>query len=139
MVRPGITLTDIHNHTVEVLTTGMVELGILKGDVHKLIEEQAYLPFYGYFTSHWLGLDVHDLGPYKRSSRGEEDLKLEPGMVFTIEPGIYIEEGARDVSPEYWNIGIRIEDNVIVTEEGYENITLDAPKSLEEIASFMTR
>jgi Xaa-Pro aminopeptidase len=133
IVRPGITLTDIHNQTVEVLTTGMVELGILKGDVHKLIEEQAYQPFYGYFTSHWLGLDVHDLGPYKRSSRGEEDLTLEPGMVFTIEPGIYIEEGAKDVSPEYWNIGIRIEDNIIVTTDGYENITLDAPKALADI------
>ncbi|HZR39903.1 MAG TPA: aminopeptidase P family protein, partial [Ktedonobacteraceae bacterium] len=136
MVRPGITLTDIHNHTLEVLTTGMVEHGILKGDVNKLIEEKAYQPFYGYFTSHWLGLDVHDLGPYKRQVIWNEDLKLEPGMVFTIEPGIYIAEGTEGVSPEYWNIGIRIEDDIVVTEQGYENLTLDAPKSLAEIEGY---
>lgn len=137
MVKPGITLTDIHNHTVEVLTTGMVERGILQGDVQQLIEKKAYQPFYGYFTCHWLGLDVHDLGPYKRISQWGEDPGLEPGMVFTIEPGIYIAEGSKGVSPEYWNIGIRIEDNVIVTEQGYENITRDAPKSLAEIETFM--
>ncbi len=137
MVKPGITLTDIHNHTVEVLTTGMVERGILQGDVQQLIKKKAYQPFYGYFTCHWLGLDVHDLGPYKRFSQWGEDPKLEPGMVFTIEPGIYIAEGSKDVSPEYWNIGIRIEDNIIVTAEGYENITRDAPKSLAEIETCM--
>jgi Xaa-Pro aminopeptidase len=139
MVKPGITLTDIHNHTVEVLTTGLVACGILKGDIHQLIEEKAYLPFYGYFTCHWLGLDVHDLGPYKRTGQWDEDPKLEPGMVFTIEPGIYIAEGTEEVDPAYWNIGIRIEDNVIVTEQGYENITIDAPKSLAEIEALMAQ
>lgn len=133
MVKPGITLTDIHDHTVEMLTDSMIELGILQGDgdIKKRIEEKAYEPFYMYFTSHWLGLDVHDRGPYK--GLWSEDAQLEPGMVFTIEPGIYIAEGAEGVDPKYWNIGIRIEDNVIVTEHGYENITAGAPKSLEEI------
>lgn len=137
MVKPGITLTDIHNHTVEVLTTGMVEHGILKGDVKQLIAEKAYQPFYGYFTSHWMGLDVHDLGPYKRPGIWEEDPKLEQGMVFTIEPGIYIPEGTKDVNPEFWNIGIRIEDDVLVTEQGYENLTSDAPKTFAEIEAIM--
>jgi Xaa-Pro aminopeptidase len=133
MVRPGMTLTDLHNHTVEVLVSGMVEHGILKGDLKQLIAEKAFQPFYGYFTCHWLGLDVHDIGPYQRFSYWGEDPILEPGMVFTIEPGIYIAEGTPNVSPEYWNIGIRIEDNVVVTENGYENLTVEAPKALAEI------
>jgi Xaa-Pro aminopeptidase len=139
MVRPGITLTDIHNHTVEVLTEGMVACGILKGDMRKLLEEKAYLPFYGYFTCHWLGLDVHDAGPYKRAGQWDTDPPLEPGMVFTIEPGIYIAECHEEINPEFCNIGIRIEDNIIVTKEGYENITSEAPKSLAEIETCMAQ
>lgn len=133
LVRPGITLTDIHNHCIEVITTGLVELGILKGEVRTLIEEKAYLPFCGYFISHWLGIDVHDWGPYKRQGRWDEDVPLEPGMVFTIEPGIYIAGGMEGVDPAYWNIGIRVEDDILVTEQGYENLTSSAPKFLVEI------
>lgn len=137
MTKPGITLTDIHNYTVEVITAGLVDLGILKGDVKQLIEDKAYRPFYMHSAGHWLGIDVHDKGPYKRTGLWEEDPKLEPGMVFTIEPGIYINEGAEGVDPQYWNIGVRIEDDVIVTEQGYENITSAAPKSLEDIEALM--
>ncbi|GHO51017.1 aminopeptidase P N-terminal domain-containing protein [Ktedonospora formicarum] len=138
MVKPGITLTDIHNHTVEILTTGMVELGILKGDVKQLIADKTYQPFYGYFTCHWMGLDVHDLGPYKRSGAWDEDPKLEPGMIFTIEPGIYIPAETQDVNPEFWNTGIRIEDDILVTEQGYENLTSGAPKTFAEIEALIT-
>ncbi|HEX4203101.1 MAG TPA: aminopeptidase P N-terminal domain-containing protein [Ktedonobacteraceae bacterium] len=139
MTRPGITLTDIHNYTVEVITSGLVELGILKGEVKQLIEDKAYRTFYMHSAGHWLGLDVHDKGPYKRSSLWNEDATFEPGMVFTIEPGIYINAGAEGVDPQYWNIGVRIEDDVIVTEHGYENITSFAPKEIADIEAMMRR
>lgn len=133
MVKPGITLTDIHNNTLEVLTGGLVELGLLQGDVKELIEKKAYMPFYMHGTGHWLGLDVHDAGPYKRGGLWEDDAKLEPGMVFTIEPGLYISDKAEGVDPQYWNIGIRIEDNIIVTADGCEVLTLEAPKEIADI------
>jgi len=139
MVKPGITLTDIHNRTVEILVEGLIELGVLKGEVQQLIADKAYAPFYMYATCHWLGIDVHDKGPYKRSGLWDEDVRLEPGMVFTIEPGLYFAEGTEGVDPAYYNIGIRIEDNVIVTEDGCENITLDAPKTIEEIEALMAQ
>ncbi|QBD74597.1 M24 family metallopeptidase [Ktedonosporobacter rubrisoli] len=138
-VKPGITLNDLHNQTLQDLVSGMVELGILKGEVAKLIEDKAYMPFYGYFTCHWLGLDVHDKGPYKSRGLWDEDILLAPGMVFTIEPGLYIPAGTEGVDPIYWNIGIRIEDNVIVTAAGCENITADAPKSIADIEASMSR
>jgi Xaa-Pro aminopeptidase len=139
MVKPGVTTTDVNDNTIRVLTTGLVELGILQGDVDKLIEEKAYTPFYMHGVSHWLGIDVHDKGPYKRGGAWDEDLKFEPGVVITIEPGLYIGEDNENVDPKYRGIGVRIEDDVIVTATGCENITKDAPKTIEEIEQMMTR
>ncbi|GHO44677.1 aminopeptidase P N-terminal domain-containing protein [Ktedonospora formicarum] len=133
---PGRDLADIHNTAVEVLTSGLVALGILQGDVHKNIEEKSYRQFYMHGTCHWLGLDVHDRGPYRVTPKGRS-ATLVPGMVFTIEPGLYIPENAENVDPRYRGIGIRIEDNVIVTEEGCEITTGNAPKTIEEIEAIM--
>lgn len=134
-VQPGKTLEDIHNVTVEIITKGLLELGILQGDYDKIIEEKKYHEFYMHSASHWLGLDVHDRGVYM-VSKGEWR-KLAPGMVFTIEPGIYIAEGSEGVDPKYWNIGVRIEDNVLVTEHGCENLTVQAPKTVADIEALM--
>ncbi|WP_201382377.1 aminopeptidase P N-terminal domain-containing protein [Ktedonobacter sp. SOSP1-85] len=135
--KPGADLADIHNTAIEILTSGLVALGILKGDVHQNIEEKTYRQFYMHGTCHWLGLDVHDRGPYRVTEKGR-GAELAPGMVFTIEPGIYIAEDAENVDPRYRGIGVRIEDNVVVTQEGCEVTTGSAPKSVEEIEALMS-
>jgi len=130
MTRPGVTVDEIHDRVVEILTAGMIELGLLEGPVEKRIEDEGYKRFYMHKTSHWLGMDVHDVGNYTRAGDARP---LEPGMVLTIEPGLYIPIDADDVSEELRGIGIRIEDDVLVTENGYENLTAAAPKEVEEI------
>ncbi len=132
-VKPGNTFDHPHQATLQALTSGLVELGILKGDVKELIEKEAYKPFFMHKTGHWLGIDVHDCGKYKIDG---EWRKLEPGMVMTIEPGLYISP-SDDVDEKYWNIGIRIEDDILVTESGYENLSADVVKSVEEIETLM--
>ncbi|NBU24448.1 MAG: M24 family metallopeptidase, partial [Gammaproteobacteria bacterium] len=119
-VRPGEHWNRPHEVAVQVLTAGMVRLGLLKGRVPTLIKEEAYRRFYMHKTGHWLGMDVHDVGEYKI---GDAWRALEPGMVLTIEPGLYIPPGTRGVPPEFRNIGIRIEDDVLVTREGREVLT----------------
>jgi Xaa-Pro aminopeptidase len=131
MTRPGTTLDAIHARAVEVLTTGLVRLGILRGDVPALIEEEKYKPFYMHRTSHWLGMDVHDVGAYFVQGAPR---KLEPGMVLTIEPGLYFAKDA-DVPAEYRGIGVRIEDDILVTTNGCENLTSAIPKSVAELAA----
>ena len=116
-----------------MITHGLVKLGLLKGKVAALIKEQAYLQFFGHRTGHWLGLDVHDVGDYKV---GGEWRVLEPGMVLTIEPGIYIRPAPR-VPKEFWNIGVRIEDEVLVTAGAAEVLTVGLEKSPEAIESLM--
>lgn len=133
-VKPGIKLSDLQSLTTEIITEGLVELGILQGSVKELIEKKAYFTYYMHGVSHWLGLDVHDRGKY---GKGEQEVVLAPGMVFTIEPGIYIAAENTSVDPAYRNIGIRIEDNVLVTENGCENLTKLAPKTVEEIEAIM--
>ena len=133
-VQPGKTLEDIHNVTVEVITRGLMELGILPGEYDKIIEEKQYSRFYMHGASHWLGLDVHDRGPYMVNGK---QFPLAPNMVFTIEPGIYIAPETEGVDPKYWNIGIRIEDNVAVTDNGCEVLTAHAPKSIADIEALM--
>jgi Xaa-Pro aminopeptidase len=133
-VRPGSTFIDPHDRAVRVLTEGMVRLGLLKGEVEKLIEEGEYKKFYMHRTSHWLGMDVHDAGPYKVS---DEWRKLEPGMVLTIEPGLYIAGDIEEVDPRYRGIGVRIEDDVLVTENGNEVLSARVPKTIEEIEGMM--
>ena len=129
-VRPGATIDGIHQLAVKILTEGMVALGLLRGDPKKLIAAEAYRRFYMHRTSHWLGLDVHDVGAYtvNRKSR-----PLAPGMVLTIEPGLYIAADCRDVPKEFRGIGVRIEDDVLVTRTGHEVLTAAIPKEVADV------
>ena len=132
-VKPGNHWNQPHEAAVEVLTQGLVELGILNGNVDQLIEEGAYREFYMHRTGHWLGMDVHDVGDYKV---GGEWRLLEPGMVLTVEPGLYIRD-QDDVDKKWHFIGIRIEDDVLVTKDGCEVLTEAAPKEIDEIEALM--
>lgn len=132
-VRPGNHWNDPHEAAVEVITRGLVDMGILKGKVNKLIDDHAYKRFYMHRTGHWLGMDVHDVGDYKVD---DEWRVLESGMVMTVEPGLYIPQ-ADDVDSKWWNIGIRIEDDVLVTKDGYEVLTDGVPKQPDEVETMM--
>lgn len=131
-VRAGGHWNDPHDAAVRVLTQGMIDLGLLKGELDGLIESEAYKKFYMHRTGHWLGMDVHDAGEYKV---GGEWRPLVPGMTLTVEPGLYIRP-ADDVPQAFWNIGIRIEDDVVVGETGCEVLT-NPPKSVAEIEEVM--
>jgi Xaa-Pro aminopeptidase len=136
MVKPGITLDDIHDHCVRRLTEGMIALGLLRGTADERIADQGYRKFYMHGTSHWLGLDVHDVGAY---TQGGKARPLEPGMVITVEPGLYIARDAQDVPDNLRGIGVRIEDDVLVTPTGHEVLTAACPKRVEEIESACRR
>jgi len=131
-IHPGSRWNDTHDTAVRVLTQGLVDLKLLNGEIDGLIESEAYKRFYMHRTGHWLGMDVHDAGEYKLKG---EWRTLEPGMTFTVEPGLYIRP-AEDVPEAFWNIGIRIEDDVAVTAEGYEVLTRP-PKTVAEIEECM--
>jgi Xaa-Pro aminopeptidase len=133
-VQPGKHWNDPHQAAVKVLTRGLVKLGILKGKPAELIRKEAYRRFYMHRTGHWLGMDVHDVGDYKV---GGEWRVLEPGMVLTVEPGIYIPAGTRGVARKWWNIGIRIEDDVLVTRDGHDVLSDAVPKGVGEIEALM--
>jgi len=133
-VKPGNHWNAPHEVAVQVLTAGLVELGLLKGKVPALIKSQAYRRFYMHKTGHWLGMDVHDVGDYKIGATWRA---LEPGMVLTIEPGLYIPPGTRGVPPQFRNIGIRVEDDVLVTRDGHEVLTDGVPKDAAEIEALM--
>jgi Xaa-Pro aminopeptidase len=128
--RPGATLEQIHDRALGVIVDGLLALGLLAGDRQKIIDDQLYRPFYMHRTSHWLGMDVHDVGAYFRDQKPRP---LEAGMVITVEPGIYIAAGNATVPPEYRGIGVRIEDDVLVTADGQLNLTADIPKSVSEL------
>ncbi len=128
MIRPNITRGELQNKAIELLTTGMVKLGILKGSVEKLIKEKKYKKYYPHGIGHWMGLDVHDECPYIDDNANE--IKLQNGMVLTIEPAIYIGKNDKDVPKKYRGIGIRIEDDILVTSNGYENLSNSILKSL---------
>jgi Xaa-Pro aminopeptidase len=128
-VRPGNHWNQPHEAAVRAITQGLVDLGLLKGRVPRLIKDQAYLPFFNHRTGHWLGIDVHDVGDYKV---GGEWRVLEPGMALTVEPGIYVRPSPR-VPREFWNIGIRIEDDVLVTHGAPEVLTAGLEKTAEAI------
>ena len=132
-VCPERPVIEYHEAAVKVLTQGMVDLGLLNGDVDELIESQAYNRFYMHRTGHWLGMDVHDVGDYKIDDQWR---LLEPGMALTVEPGIYVSP-AEDVDEKWHNIGIRIEDDVHVTRNGCEVLTGDVPKEIDEIEALM--
>jgi len=135
-VRPGNHWNDPHEAAVRMITEGLVDLKILKGKVSRLIKDEAYKHIYMHRTGHWLGMDVHDVGEYKF---GDEWRLLEPGMVMTVEPGLYIPEGTRGVAKKWWNTGIRIEDDVLVTRTGHDVLSKGAPKTVEEIEAHMGR
>ncbi len=132
-VRPGATFADPHEAALKVLAQGMIDLKLLSGSLDAAIESESYKRFYMHRTSHWLGKDVHDAGEYKA---GEHWAPLAPGMVLTIEPGCYIRP-ADDVPEAFWNIGVRIEDDAVVTADGCEIITLAAPKKIADIEALM--
>jgi Xaa-Pro aminopeptidase len=118
---------------VRTLSQGLLDLGLLTGSLNSVLETNAYHRFYMHRTSHWLGLDVHDVGEYKVSSVWRP---LRAGMVLTIEPGCYIRP-ADDVPEAFWNIGVRIEDNLLITADGHENLTAAAPKQIADIEALM--
>ncbi|HCC63010.1 MAG TPA: Xaa-Pro aminopeptidase [Pseudomonas sp.] len=133
-IAPGKHWNEAHEATVRVITAGLVELGLLNGDVDELIAAEAYKPFYMHRAGHWLGMDVHDVGDYKV---GGEWRVLEPGMAMTVEPGIYIAADNQDVAKKWRGIGVRIEDDVVVTRHGCEILTNGVPKSVAEIEALM--
>jgi len=133
-VKPGGKLPDIHAHAIEGLTDAMVELGLLKGKRKELIESRAFFKYYPHGTSHWLGMDVHDAGLY---SLNGEPRKLEKNMCFTVEPGLYVSESDTEAPAEYRGMGVRIEDDVVVTEKGCEVLTKLAPKEISELEGFI--
>jgi Xaa-Pro aminopeptidase len=135
-IRPGVPVSDVHLAAVRLLTEGLVHLGVLRGDPAALVEEEAYKPFYPHQTSHWLGLDVHDVGVY---GTGGESVVLEEGMVLTVEPGLYFLPGAEGVPDAFSGIGIRLEDDVVVTREGHENLTGDLPLSADSVEEWLGR
>ncbi|MDO9316985.1 MAG: Xaa-Pro aminopeptidase [Gammaproteobacteria bacterium] len=136
VIKPGAPWDEPHNVTVRVITQGLVDLGLLKGDVQELIKSEAYRAFYMHRAGHWLGIDVHDVGDYKIDDKWR---LLEPGMVTTIEPGIYVAPDNMDVARKWRGIGIRIEDDVLVTRTGHRVLSHGAPKTVEEIESFMAQ
>ncbi|PKM11358.1 MAG: Xaa-Pro aminopeptidase [Gammaproteobacteria bacterium HGW-Gammaproteobacteria-3] len=133
-IKPGEPWNAAHDASVNVLTKGLVALGLLKGKVSKLIKNEAYKAFYMHRIGHWLGMDVHDVGDYKVA--GDWRL-LEAGMVLTVEPGLYIPADCKTVAEQWRGIGIRIEDDVLVTADGHEVLTGLAPKTVEEIEALM--
>jgi Xaa-Pro aminopeptidase len=135
MVAPGVTLEEMHERSVEMLTEGMVRLGLLEGDVKKLIEEETYKKFYMHRLGHYLGMDVHDVGLYQTDGQPRS---VEAGIVMTVEPGLYISAAAEGVPDKYRGLGVRIEDDVLVTAEGHRVLTDKAPKQIEEIEALMT-
>ncbi len=134
LVKPGTSWRIPHDTAIEVITSGLINLGLLEGDPIDLIQEKAYRQFFMHGTSHWLGLDVHDAGGWVGDDGKPHILK--PGMVLTVEPGIYISE-SDDVDQKWWNIGVRIEDDVLVTPKGHRVLSQSIPKTIQEIEALM--
>jgi Xaa-Pro aminopeptidase len=136
LVRPGATIDEIHDHTVRRLTEGLIGMGLLAGTADERIADKAYRKYYMHRTSHWLGMDVHDVGDYYLDGKSRP---LLPGMVLTIEPGLYVAEDDEGAPAELRGVGIRIEDDVLVTPEGRENLTAAVPKEVAEVEAVCTR
>jgi len=132
-LKPGNHWNDPHNAAVKTLTRGMVELGLLKGKLAQLIKDGAYSQYYMHRTGHWLGMAVHDVGDYKVA---DEWRLLEKGMVLTVEPGLYVAEGSRGAR-RWANIGVRIEDDVVITGDGYDLLTKGLPRTTDEVEAVM--
>lgn len=133
-IKAGNHWNEPHDASVKVITEGLLELGLLEGDLDTLLEEEAYKEFYMHRIGHWIGMDVHDVGDYKV---GGEWRVMEPGMVMTVEPGIYVAADCESVAAKWRGIGVRIEDDVVVTKEGYKVLTDAVPKEADEIEALM--
>tara|TARA_B110000008_G_C16767481_1_gene483205 strand:- start:203 stop:829 length:627 start_codon:yes stop_codon:yes gene_type:complete len=125
-IKPGVTWDQVHKITVEEIAKGLVVLGLVPNDIERVVDEELYKDFFMHKTGHWLGLDVHDVGEY-------ENILFEPGMVITVEPGIYINSLNENIPKKWRGIGIRIEDDVLITKNGNEVITKKLPKKRHEI------
>src|SRR6185369_15502383 len=136
MVRPGVTHDELKARSVEMLTEGMVKLGLLKGEPAELIKEEKYKQFYMHGLGHLLGIDVHDVGLYYYDKQSRA---LEPGVVMTVEPGIYVAPDTKDIPEQYLGIGVRIEDDVLCTANGPKVLTTGVPKDASEIEALMAR
>ena len=134
--RPGVAYSEMHDASVRVLTEACLALGLLEGELDALIKDQAYKRYYMHGTGHWLGLDVHDAGTYARKGISRP---LAPGMVVTVEPGLYIPAADTDAPERLRGIGIRIEDDILITDSGHENLTAACPKSIEDIEAVCQR
>ncbi len=134
VVKPGNAWSAPHDVAVRILTQGLIDLKILKGELETLVETEAYKPFYMHKTGHWLGLDVHDVGDY---IEGNEPKRLSEGMVLTVEPGLYFPPKTKGLDKKWWGIGVRIEDDVVVTAKGHKVISNKVTKDPEEIESLM--
>jgi Xaa-Pro aminopeptidase len=128
-VKPGVTFNSVHEVALERLVRGLARLGLLQGTVEDALKNEGYKRFYMHRAGHWLGMDVHDAGLYQAHG---ESVRLAPGMVLTVEPGAYIRP-ADNVPERFWNIGVRIEDDVLVTAHGVENLTEATPKSVADV------
>ena len=134
MIGPGIEYNKTNEATIRTITQGLVDLGLLQGDVDELIANEAHREFYMHGAGHWLGMDVHDVGDYKIEGQWRV---YEPGMVVTIEPGIYIAPGSPNIDEKWHGIAVRIEDDIVVTKDGNENLTSAVPKERNEIEALM--
>ena len=135
VLKPGNPFNAYHEVAVRVLSQGMLDLGLLKGSLDQLIEEKTYMQFYMHRAGHWIGMDVHDAGDYRK--KGVWQI-LQPGMMITNEPGLYIRPDAA-VPEHFWNIGVRIEDDVLITASGNDNLTITAPKTVAEVEAACAR
>ena len=132
--KPGIPYQQIHQTAVRSLTNSMLELGLIEGELEDCIANNTYKKYYMHGTGHWLGMDVHDVGPYVADG---ESITLEPGMVLTVEPGLYIDINDDSAPEQFRGIGIRIEDDILITEDGYENLTAHIAKSIEAVEALV--
>ncbi|WP_065187312.1 aminopeptidase P N-terminal domain-containing protein [Shewanella woodyi] len=135
-VKPGANWNSLYETCMEVMAKGLLELGLLSGNIDDIMKDESYKRFTVHKTGHWLGMDVHDVGPYH--DENGQWRKLESGMVFTIEPGIYIPLSATDIPEKYRGLGIRIEDDILVTQNGFENLSADVPRTIGEIEAIMS-
>jgi Xaa-Pro aminopeptidase len=135
LIRPGLIWNEIHKTTVQVITEGLIDMGLLKGPVEQAIKDNLFKKYFMHGTGHWLGIDVHDVGLY--ADDHEKSRPLEAGMVFTIEPGVYFHPEQEGVHPDFVGIGVRIEDDILVTTDGCEVLTRHAPKEPEELEAII--
>ena len=130
IIKPGVPIAMIHQKALEIIVQGLIDLKILNDTKENILENKDYIDYFMHGTSHWLGIDVHDVGNYKQNNKSTI---LKPGMVFTVEPGIYFGENIKNIPQKYKNIGIRIEDNILVTESSHKILSNNIPKEITDI------